>query len=354
MLKKKKKFISVVVPIFGNCKYFLFTILENIKQTCGLPLEQFDLVFLTNQDLPLLEEAVLEATKNYSFRFIKCPIAGYEWSHLKQVDWAIRNADLGEWIVLQHMDTFWKPNTIPWLVAFIRQIVLNPNVFAISAKGGERVMIENGLFLPLHDYAGVYNKRIILEHNWSFNFGWLDELNFSPTVQNYLSQGKIKKFNHGEVVRYLDGCEAIALEISINYSPSKIIHFDSSKILYHPWSLIRPWILMKRLNDNSIILNHGIYSGWFGQGNFRFAMISYISSLCFDKDAEKNHILPWSVFCKIYPTKFQWIKNDPCTQLMVSYYKSKNTIGLDDDFGIKKVFFDNGKILYLKDSYKHL
>lgn len=327
--------ISHVIPIGGACAYFVHTNLANIAETCGVDLGDFDLVFLTGKTIsPQLQKAYKEASEKYKFRVVQAP---FECDlNMSLVDWAMRNADLQDWVSLQHIDTFWRPNSIPWLKTIIDTVEENPNNIAISGYNCSHNLFNGREITGMTDFCGAYNRNQLIDKNLKFIWGRIDELNISAKTK-FLIQDKRFTNRQLDSIKWLDGGELITLEIAAKYS-KLVSKIELLPHLIHPWSLVRPLL-------TSTIKNNKIHFTWLSKSDFsvlkfNWAVMSLVSSCYFDVNNNKN-ILPWKFFSKYTGFTIQEMMKSDLFKVMSRYERphKKNVIGLQNDMGIKNISF---------------
>ena len=325
--------ISHIIPAGGSCAYFIHTNLQNIAETCGMMYKDFDMVFLTSKTIsPELQEAFEFNSKKYKFRVIQAP---FETDlNMILVDWAVRNTDINKWFSLQHMDTFWKPESIPWMKATESLIKDNPNNLAIASYYDcSNILFDGKDFVGLTDFCGAYNKEQLIDKNLYFKWGSLEELNTSIRVKDLF---KCCRFTTREFTPkfWVDGGELITCEVAAHY-PHLVKRFNFNEHLIHPWSLVRP-ILQSKIRNNTL----NITFAWkdFQLCNHNWMVLSLISSCHFDLKQNKN-IWPWKVFSKLYPYSEESIRDSELFQIMSRYEHPDNVLGTNDDMGIKYIKF---------------
>lgn len=268
--------ISLIVPIGGNCPYFVGTNLLNVVETCGLSLEEFDFIFLTGKYIkPQLQEAFCEYSKTHTFKVVQCPFAS-NW-HLNMLDWVFYNVDLGDWVFLQHMDTFWKPDCIPWLSATKSIIENHPELLFITTSDCHVHLLDEVPHQELNDYVGAFNQKEIVKRNLKFKSGHLCKLNLSDKLMKYINEGRFLTKKH-KPVKWLDGSSAMGMEVAIHW-PESLRIYDYGSCLIHPWDFIRP-LFQTRQHGKNLYIGRTKYN--FFERLENEAIISFITSTCIE------------------------------------------------------------------------
>jgi len=317
--------ISLIVPIGGNCSYFVHTNLANVAETCGMSFDDFDFVFMTGSEVgPQLQEAFELASKQYKFRVLRCPIKSK--LHLDLFEWAIPHADLNDWIFLQHMDTFWKPGCKPWL-KITQSMIENssPDHIAIGNYDGHKALLDGKEFTQFYDYATAVNRKKMVQNNLSFMWGNKRKLKMSDQTRRYIDEGRFTNKNM-EKIEWLDGSVLMGMELAVHF-PNLTSKFDYNSEMIHPWSWIRIWLDIKK-NENFINIDKNVE--YFKKHLHRYAGISYVSSICTDLDIPNQPMFPWKIFHIYFPNfKVSNMRNNPLIKIMTKYYKPRRTLGLE-------------------------
>lgn len=332
--------ISLIVPIGGNCTYFVHTNLANVAETCGMSFDDFDFVFMTGSEVgPQLQEAFELASKQYKFRVLRCPIKSK--LHLDLFEWAIPHADLNDWIFLQHMDTFWKPGCKPWL-KITQSMIENssPDHIAIGNYDGHKALLDGKQFTQFYDYATAVNRKKMVQHNLSFMWGNKSELKISEETKKYINEGRFTKKDM-QKIHWFDGSVLMGMELAVHF-PHLTSKFDYNSEMIHPWSWVRNWIDIEK-KGNSINIDKNVEH--FKKHLNRYAGISYVSSMCTDLDIPDQPIFPWKIFNRYFPNfKASKMVKNPLIKIMTKYYKPKRTLGLEKS-NVESVVFKNFKMV---------
>lgn len=331
--------ISLIVPIGGNCAYFVHTNLANVAETCGLSFDEFDFVFMTSDRIePQLQEAFDLASKQYKFRVLKTPVKSK--IHLDLLEWAIPHGDLEDWIFLQHMDTFWKPGCKPWLK--ITQSMIensNPDHIAIGNYDGHKALLDGKEFTQFYDYAAVVNRKKMVEHNLSFMWGNKTQLKISDKTRKYIDEARFTN-KQMEKIHWFDGSVLMGMELAVHY-PHLTSKFDYNSEMIHPWSWVRDWLGLK-MGASTVTTDKSIKH--FTRHLNRYAGISYVSSTCTDLDIPNQPIFPWKLFSRYFPNyTTKKMENNPLIKIMTRYNRPKRTLGLEKS-NIKEVHFKDFKM----------
>jgi len=328
--------LSVVVPIGGNCQYFVHTILGNISDTCGLGFNDFDMVFLTGSKInEQLELGFEEASKNFKFRVIRAPFESNML--LELLDWAFVNGNLSDWAFVQHMDTFWIPECLPWLTITKSIINGNPDLIAIGSFDDHKALLDGQKFTQFYDYCSAFNRQKFVDSNLSFMWGSLSELNLSPQVRECLENGRFTEHNYNKI-KWLDGSVALGMEIAMRFPKSAVSKYNYNRLHVHPWAIIRPWLNIEKQKNKLLIRSHTRQD--FYAESERYSKISYISSFHFDSKIPNQNIFPWKLFNELCPKyDLEHVKNDPLVKIMSKYYMPDNIVGAEKSMGISRVVF---------------
>jgi hypothetical protein len=328
--------ISVILPIGGTCPYFLHTNLANISETCGFDFSEFDMVLLTKKTIsPELQQAIDVASQKYKFRVVKCPFESE--LHLDLIDWAMPNVDLNDWVFIQHMDTFWRIGCNPWLKDTLDIIKKYPNNVAVAeCDDWKDYYLMDKRMYALHDYAVAYNRKLFVEHNLTLNWGELSKIRMSDKLKSMIKNRLVFSSVRGEIkfTDCVDGSDVITMEIAVHFN-GKVSRYGYNRNLIHPFGMIRPILTMQRQKD-CLKINYTrhqfIKNCW--------KIFSLVSSCHFDLEQNRRHIIPWKLVSSKLNLDIETIKNEELFKIMSRYENPKNVLGIDDDDGIKNIFFE--------------
>lgn len=339
--------LSILVPI-ARYPFFVHAVLGNVAETCGLPLDQIDFVFLTAcNPPPYLTEAFKVAHKEHKFRVVQAPFEAPN-NHLPLLDWAMHHADLQDWVLLQHCDLFWTKNTswLPRILANLddKHVAFNPPhsqpVFTYKDRG----------LVRMQDYLGVYNRKFFCEQDFSYQWGTLGgDLKLSEFVMQAVDSGDLKWKgvrprkvfpSNRDMIRkvdWMDGSVGIGLELGVRF-PERIKQFRYEQHL-HLWQLFK-W--GNRINRRGRTLRIKKDKS---NKEYTLTYYSYLSSKYFDL-AENHPVLPWKVYNEMFPGEIDdRVKRAmPFLDSLQRFCKSSNVCGLDNDLDIIKVEFLNDKV----------
>jgi hypothetical protein len=325
--------LSVVLPI-GKYPFFVYACLGNITATAGADV---DIVFLTYKKVAAnLQAAFDEAAKTYKFRVIQAPF-NVELNHLPLLDWAMRNADLQEWVVIQHCDFFWDPKMVGW--APYLESLIEPDLFVIHPQAEIRFTLDEKPVPTMHDYVAMYHRPTFAAENLSFNWSVIDrDVKLSAITKEAVESKRLlwkeprekMRRNHPPSrdillgVDWLDGSITLTLEVAMRF-----LH----RAKPFKWKYYHLWQFFK--------IAHGLrkVGGKLTVGNQRHGMLfyySWITSFCFDKDEYKDIILPWAVM-QMVPNPQEIKLNEELANHISSFHKEKNALGRYDTMGITRV-----------------
>lgn len=344
--------ISVILPVGGESSFYVEMCLANIAETCGLPMSDFDMVILTGSTIsPRMQAGLDRAAKTYKFRVLAAPVSS--GIHLEMLDWVVKQ-DIGEWFFPTHMDMFWQPNEIPWLASAINIIKQTPDAYAMCLShdlAGSWFKLDGKTLHPAYDHIGAYKTKAIIDNNWSFLWGKLNQ-KVSVPIQSIINEKRltwskrtVSSFSQqGEVVKpdsWIDGSWALSLELNILH-PDKIIVLNRTPGFHHVWCYIR--------NTNSIrrqpnIIKMDMYNSQFVTQSWRWAIHACVCSTYLDKDEFKDIILPYKSVAMIRNTTYL---THPVLDIFKRYATpSKNKLGCDSHFGVEAIQL-NDKLLHCR------
>jgi hypothetical protein len=320
--------ISLVIPI-GQFSYFVNACLQNVLETSGAEL---DFVFLTSKDIaPEIATALKEAEKFYSFRIISAPFNSGA-NHLRLLDWAFRNADLSDWVIVQHCDLFWREHG--WLNRILSTINSNTTVLCTPCKSNYYIGSEN---IPIvGDFFGTYNRPQFVKENLSFNWGTLGtDVPVSAEVTDAIHSGLIHREDNLKIEfgkEFMDGSQAIGWELAI-HSPERI-QFINLSFLH----LVGVFRMAEAIRRTPTTLTC-IYPLHFDA----YAYYSYLMSFCVERNECEQFAIPWVIFKRIARIhNVDLNKQEEVGKWLRRYSSAKNVIGLDD-LGIEQVIHFSGK-----------
>lgn len=289
--------ISFVIPI-GRFSYFVHACLQNVFETCGDP-NALDFVFLTAQTIPDEISAAFElASRTFQFRVITAP---YDPSpdHLRLLDWAMRHADLTDWVIVQHCDVFWREHN--WLPRVRHQLNNSLVVVCPHAFSGYRFLSSLDLCerdIPLvGDTFGVYRRRELAERNLFFRWGTLGTtVPVSEKVAEAVVRGRIRtakgapvEFDH----QYMDGSQAMSWELAVR-SPTAVRFIRPPPRYEHLWSFFR---IADTIRRDGTVLRCEAAAYMLGS----LPYYSYLTSFCIERSEVESVALPWIWFHRLAP-----------------------------------------------------
>ena len=330
--------ISLIIPI-GIFPFFVNANIKNIQETCGLPLEKFDLIFLVEKNNKVFMSVDIRGFNN--FKVIESPNIGGE--HLKILDWFIYSELVNtDWVIIQHSDVFWHNKA--WLIEILDIIHRETNIATITAypkNGNLFYSIKGKEVLTLHDIFAVYKRSEFINRNLTLKRGrLLKDVMLSPKLINLIKNKDIIKTKNSnkEIVTkgytWLDGSHAISLELA--HCP-KVIHKTNFSEYYHHFSSFFRLASLISYDDN--ILKIDSLSS-FGQLK---NLLSYaqITTKFFNKDQFRHKILPMKIMRIIASEISHDYRAIPehIMNMLTEYTHEKNTISENDNMGIKGVSF---------------
>lgn len=320
--------ISLLVPI-GRFSYFVHASLQNVFETAGATL---DFVFLTSQYVgPDIEVAFSDARKLYSFRVVSAPFDAGS-NHLRLLDWAMREADLSEWVAVQHCDLFWRERG--WLRRVLgetgpERVVVCPPYPSKYRLGSRNIPIVG-------DFFGAYNRRQVIDRGLFFRWGTLGrEVAVSPEVAEAIRSGSICR-EDGRAIEtgreWMDGSQAMGWEMAV-HAPESIRQVDLDFL--HLTGFFRIAETIHRVGSTL-------------QCNFPLALSSYalyshLTSFCIERAEVQEVAVPWRLFerlARLYGRDVGETK--PVGEWLRGYSTARQVVGLDD-LGIERVDF-NGEV----------
>jgi len=332
---------SIVIPV-GRFSFFVHANTKNIYS--HVENKPIDLVFVTSNNVEdHVIKALNDAKKDYPIRVLTAPFNAGP-NHLKLLDWAIREPSLNEWMITQHCDVFWSEDK--WLSDVEEK--MTDEVAAICFPNWQ-FRIDNQNMPIIGDTFGAYNRKIISDRNWSFEWDHLQEHSISSNVRKLIENGRLvrlsgEKFKKGD---FLDGSVIMSLEM-IAENP-KMIDCIYSHGLNHLLAFFRIYdSIYWDLDKHELHINLPFMQDFAGCSKHTWidaiTKYSFLSSLVFDKDEIKNP-LPWSLMEKI--SLVEQIDLDiygatKTCEWISDYHKipKSKTLGLDD-LGIKRIKFNN-------------
>jgi hypothetical protein len=343
--------LSLILPI-GKYSFFAHACLKNIAETYGGKSDLSDLdvvVLLNNKNLSNfhLLETLKDLKKEFQFRVVKAN--SYSEVHLKLIDWAFRNIDLEEWVIIQHCDFFWTEEN--WL--FRIESLLDNTSSVIRHDCGYTNFLHNGQDVELlHDYFCIYNKEKLLNFKLRLNWGKVIELAFSKLTLEKIENKELifkslnrtkNKLGHIQKHDWLDGSEAATLECAAHGLKIKTISLD----FYHVWEFFRILDGIK-IKENTLYINELLN---FDNNIHRLAQQAQCSIICsyfIDKN-ELVNFFPWFLFKKIVskydPNSIDFLNQLETTiRKLERYAYTNNVYGEDEDLNLKRIVFKNKTI----------
>lgn len=269
--------ISLVVPI-GQFSYFVYACLRNVFETCGDP-ACLDFAFIIGRDVtPEVLHAFWVAKRlyPYPFRVIVAPFNAWP-SHQKLLDWAIREANITDWVIFQHCDLFWTHNN--WLRPLLG--ILDRGK-AVMCMPWESPYCYRGDPVPLvGDFFGVYNRHQLIQRNCLFRWGVIGS--DIPVSSNLVAAMNDihPRLQLGK--SWVDGSIAMGLELMTDHQRPIGYIVDPSVRFFHIGHFFRD---IGRRKGNYILCNDF----------FSLVYFSYLSSFCIEKCEVEHIAIPWSVF----------------------------------------------------------
>lgn len=320
--------LTILIPV-GRFSYFVHACLKNVFDTAGC---NFDFVFITSKDVsPEIELAFQEAKKSYQFRVLSATFNSGS-NHLRLLDWAVREADLSDWFVVQHCDLFWIEQG--WLSRIVAKIRNNLTVICTPCRSKHYYCGSN---IPVvGDFFGVYNRKELIKRNLFFNWGILGKgVTVSEKVIKAINTGLIWGKNNRKIEigkEWMDGSQAMSWELVVHDS-SQINKIQLNFIHLTGFFRISDSFWRK---DNTIGCDLEL-------GVDPLVNYSFLSSFCIERKEIEDLVLPWVVLekiGKIYGNDFISFKEN--FDLLKSYSNAKNIVGYDD-LGIDCVSYCNEK-----------
>lgn len=321
--------LSLLVPI-GRFSFFVHACLQNVLETCGAP-EIIDFVFLTScQITPEIETAFAEAHKNYPFRVIAAPFdAGSD--HLRLLDWAIRNADLADWVVIQHCDLFWKEKN--WLCRVLQEI--QPELAVLCTPCPSSYFFQQTNINIVGDFFGVYNRQQLIERKLFFKWGVLGrDVPVSDKVVEAVQTGAICRKNGEKIFlgrEYMDGSQAMALELAV-HAPKAVKQITPLLHFLHLTAFFRI--------ADSVRREGGVLRCNFPIAMHAYAHYSYVTSFCIERIEAESVALPWLWFEYLTRTHgFKTTKEKMNGEWLRGYSTAKEVIGWNG-LGVNRIDFN--------------
>lgn len=326
--------ITIVIPL-PDCLFFPQACLRNIHETIGV--KNFKVIFILNKNNNEIEKELIKT--NLDHEILKYEYVPKKGIHLILLDRAFKELP-DEWIYVQHADMFWIDygwgiDLLNFMNNSSKKIgsVLHENCKNEFNCVRYKFSINNKKIIRTHDFAGLYNRSWFIKNNFSFEWGKLKSLskNLLENIKN------IKKIHLNENLKlgdWLDGSDLISIE-SFCLDENSIGYIKSKCKYFHVWDLFSICHDMS-FQKSKIIINRKE-----NKSSRSLHVYSWISSNLFNKNQK---ILPWKLIKKIskyknceiksYKTKF-------CN--FVEKYKIYESIGEDEDMGIKIIQFKDKK-----------
>ncbi len=330
--------MTLLIPI-ARFKFFVHACLQNITETCGIPL---DICFLT--DNSKLDAEFEEESKHFKFRVVRVPFANN--NQCKMLDWAIRNIDTSKWVMVQHCDNFWVKND--WGLDVLNAITQHPDIAAFYLPFNHYFEYKSQPVHHMHDYFGLYNSKKLIDYNLLFTWGKLGiDVPMSPEFKNAVNSIKniqIGNYPSPKIGNYIDGSVALSMELTVRY-PNEVMPLPIQDKMVHIWTIFR---YAERISINNHIMNFDIVydriprehaTGYHDMLPF-LANYSRMTSYLFDLEDVKNCVLPWRIFKHLAKHDLQ-----PAIKLvdfLMKYRKCPNVLG-DSTMGIREIHFHNVK-----------
>lgn len=314
--------ISVIVPT-GDYPFFVNACSKNIRENTGL-----DTCFITAKNP---SKMLVDSICNANCRYLEAPFPYDERGiHLKLLDWAICQEELEDLIYVQHCDMFWEK---PWLHDVIGlggvAICFSHDKLKSEFKPSRyKFFLDNKPLLRTHDFAGVYNRKFLLDNRLSFIWGIVENLG-SEKLLDAVDNKRILRLNGSFLTRqdYLDGSDRIGLELAL-IGDGLVKESKTSSFYYHCWDLFGMGFDSCR-EDDKIIVNRQ-----FNKSTRGLLAYSWISSYLFDKQEMGNKLFPWC-FVK---ENIENLKMPIICEFIKKYKNNDCFIGMDDN-GISKILF---------------
>ncbi|MFN0016977.1 MAG: hypothetical protein ACKVP0_01890 [Pirellulaceae bacterium] len=323
------KKISLVIPI-GKFSFFVHACLQNIFETCRAS-ESLDFVYLTSQDIaPELQNAFQDAAKDFSFRVVSAPFNSGS-DHLQLLDWAVRNADLTDWIIVQHCDLFWREQN--WLDRIFQEI--DPAVTAICVPCPSRYRIGSSQIPIVGDFFGVYNRRRLIEQNLYFRWGTLGaDVQVSEEVGEAIRSGLIRRDDNRPIRfgrEWMDGSQAMGWELAVLGSEVKQVPLD----FLHLTGFFRIAETIQRHNTTlrcDFQLDFDSY-----------VLYSYLTSFCIERAEVEPVALPWHWTSHLTRLHGRDISEAQAAgKWLRGYSRAKEVVGMDA-MGLERIYLNGTK-----------
>lgn len=339
--------VSILISI-GLYPYFVRANLENIRETCGVDLADVDFVFLTHDTVPqnLLDAFEEERRRGYKFRVVRAPFDS-GLNQLRLFDWAMANASLREWVVIQHSDLFWLPGCDPWMPKVQKAIQEHPDHIFLTNDFWYNFSIDGKMYPPIvTDSLCVFNRKRFVEQKlfWEWGHPLESQHRISPELSTAIDLDKIARYDSGTFetkvgwTTWLDGGIFATLETALRFphliNRSRFIEIDT---YFHPWQFYRV-ASSARLKDGVFRIRTETKNNLTPQ-----AAYSYISSFCFDRKDLVNPY-PWSLFVRIadrlgYDHRSMYRNLAPLQR----YRITSDVLG-HDDMGVHTIYYGKQRI----------
>lgn len=325
--------ISLVIPI-GRFSFFVDACLRNVFETYGAT-EKVDFVFLTARTLESgIETRFREAALHYCFRVIRTPFEPGP-NHLRLLDWAMRHADLTDWVIVQHCDLFWREHG--WLERILEMTDDQATVFCNPCSSGFRIQVR-GLFMRpislLGDFFGVYRRHELIRRGLFFQCGTLDRtVKVTEKLQRAIQAGWVRRESDGMPVElgkeYIDGSQAISWELALG-DPRAVKQVCPPLDFVHLWQFFR---------ISEIIWRQGHCLGV----KARYLMLrslpyySFLTSFCIERKEVEAVVLPWRLLERVaYLYGWDISEARKTGKWLQTYSVARDVIGTDD-LGIEQL-----------------
>lgn len=325
--------MTLLIPI-ARFKYFVRACLQNITETCGIPL---DICFLT--DNSKLNAEFEEESKNFKFRVVRVPFNAGN-NQCKMLDWAVKNLDIGKWFMVQHCDNFWIKDG--WGTDVMNAVETFPDIAAFYLPLDHYFKYKSKPIHHMHDYFGLYNREKLLDYNLVFTWGKLGvDVPMSPELQEAVES----RFINTRIGHYIDGSVTLSMELAVRH-PDEVMPLPIHDKMNHIWSIFR---YAENISIKGSVMNFGISydrvprlhaTGFHNMLPF-LANYSRMTSFLFDIDDVKDCVLPWRIFKHLAKDH----NLEPAIKLvdgLMKYQKYPNVLG-DSTMGIREIHFRNVK-----------
>ena len=318
------KKISLIIPV-GKFSFFIHACLKNVFETCGIS-ESLDFVFLTSKNVsPEIHNAFKEEKKNFPFRVVSAPFDSGS-NHLALLDWAVSEADISEWIIIQHCDTFWKEKN--WIDKIRQEI--KPTIIAICTPQNSRYNYQSHNIPIVGDFFGAYNRKLIIKHNLFFKWGLLgNEVHVSNNVAQAINCRTIIREDNEPIIfgkEFMDGSQAMGWELVLldwknfkDFGYSNYIKVIPLKF-FHICAFFRIAENIQR-HYKEIKCN-------FDMPMTNYIRYSYITSFCIERSEVERIALPWRLMFDLEKLHKLNINFEEISWIQ-SYSKAKDVIGWD-------------------------